>query len=335
MKAPGFWHGARNAAPARLLAPAAALYAAAVRWRMARTAPARAAGPVVCVGNATLGGAGKTPFAILVAERLRALGAAPHFLSRGYRGRLSGPVRVDPDRHGAEDVGDEPLLLARTAPVWVSRTRAAGADAAFKAGADVVVMDDGYQNPSLEKDFSILLVDTQTGFGNGRVFPAGPLREHRKAARARADAIVFVKPASDAPIPPTLAAFAEGRPSFACWLEPERAGEGEPVFAFCGIARPEKLFATLERAGFHIAGRRAFADHHRFTEREISRLRRDAEHAGARLVTTEKDFVRIRPDLRAGIEAFPVEMRTDAPERLDSILAALMAGRMDRTRHER
>lgn len=335
MRPPPFWSDDRAGIAAMLLAPAAALYGTAVRLRARAVRPYRSTVPVVCVGNPGLGGAGKTPTAIAIARRLAALGAAPHFLSRGYGGALSGPVTVEPGRHGAADVGDEPLLLARHAPTHVARDRAAGAHQAEAAGAGVIVMDDGYQNPSLARDCSILVVDGQAGIGNGCVFPAGPLREDIDAQLSRADAVVVV---GDGAAGERVAAMCRERKIavLSAALRPDVAAPdlaGRDVVAFCAIALPGKFAASLAAVGADVVEMVSFADHHRFTRRDIVRiLGLCGRHPGAALVTTEKDLVRVGPgndpqgDLRARVQALPVEMVFDEPGRLDRLLEQTVLG---------
>jgi len=303
MRAPKFWE--RKSAGAKiiaaLLSPLAALYGAGVALRQKRWKPIQAHAKVVCIGNLTLGGTGKTPIAIALAEFFLGRGAKVVFLSRGYRGRFAGPVGVDLTQHSAADVGDEPLLLARTAPTIVSRDRAAGAVMADALGAEIVILDDGHQNFSLQKDLSIVVVDAVAGFGNGRLFPAGPLREPIREGIARADAIVI---------------FGEGDfqisgftgPILRARLVPtgQDAIEGKKLLAFAGIGRPEKFFATLREMGGEICASRCFADHHPYSENEIRKLHADAERLNAHLVTTQKDFVRIADHQREGIFSLPV-----------------------------
>src|SRR6266545_412161 len=267
MREPAFWW--REAATAaRLLAPVAVLYGAVAGARL-RLRGRRAGVPVVCIGNLTVGGAGKTPAALAVARILAAAGERPGFLSRGYGGELAGPLAVDPARHGAAEVGDEPLLLARAAPTVVARARVAGAKAAHAAGASVIVMDDGFQNPSLAKDFSVLVIDGRRGLGNGKVFPAGPLRAPLGAQLARADAVVLVGAMGEAASIAGAAAEARKLPLFQARFEPDRETiatlAGRRVLAFAGIGDPEKVFATLREAGVTVAATRSFADHHRYT----------------------------------------------------------------------
>src|SRR5216683_428100 len=260
MRDPAFWWAERSAA-ATLLAPVGACYGAIAARRMAR--PGRKAPvPVICVGNFTVGGAGKTPTAIALARLLMASGHCPFFLSRGYGGRVAGPVRVE--RQHADEVGDEPLLLARVAPTIVARNRPAGALAAVEGGADAIVMDDGLQNPSLAKDLAIAVVDGRRGIGNGRTFPAGPLRAPLEAQFDHINAVLLVGPAGRAAEGAIDAAQRRGLPVFHGELRPVpdavAALAGKPVLAFAGIADPDKFFATLEACGIPVAVRRSFPD---------------------------------------------------------------------------
>jgi tetraacyldisaccharide 4'-kinase len=317
MKAPGFWR-TDGALPALLSPLSLGMITGA--WLRRRTAtPYRAPVPVICVGNLVAGGAGKTPVAIAIGRNLGAHGKAVHFLSRGYGGREGGPLRVDPVKHAAADVGDEPLLLARTAPSWIARDRAAGAAAAVAAGAEAIVLDDGFQNPTVAKDLSLVVVDGGYGFGNGRVIPAGPLREPRAAGLARADAVVLMEPdeaGAASLLPP-------GMPVLRATLAPADADtlRGRTVFAFAGIARPEKFFATLESIGCRISARRAFPDHHPFSDAEIATLLADAARAGAVPVTTEKDAVRLPPAMRDKVATLPVELRWADDAAVETLLA--------------
>ena len=293
MRAPDFWN--RDGLAARLLAPLGALYGLSVRARHAHERAYRSMARVLCVGNLTAGGSGKTPVAITLARKL-ARRYKVVFLSRGYRGRLHGPVVVNPANHSAQDVGDEPLLLAAVAPTIVARDRARGAELADSLGADVIVMDDGFQNFQLAKDVSFVVVDAETGFGNGRLIPAGPLREPIDQGLARADAVIMLgEGVLELPTfaGPVIAAILRA-------TAPERF-VGRSVFAFAGIGRPEKFFHMLSSLGARVVGTRAFPDHHHYTFLEIEAIKRIAANAGALLVTTEKDFIRIEPDRRQGI----------------------------------
>ncbi len=286
-----------------LLLPLAAIYGAVAAMRM--RAPGRQAGlPVICLGNLTVGGAGKTPAAIAVAQLLHAAHARPFFLSRGYGGRLAGPVRVDPAVHRAGDVGDEPLLLTRLAPTIVARDRVAGAKLAQFAGANVIVMDDGLQNSSLAKNLAIAVVDGRRGIGNGHIIPAGPLRAPLGLQLGRAQALVVVGP-PDGAVYVLDRARRRGMAIFHARLEPDRgviAAIGRrKVLAFAGIGDPGKFFATLTAAGIEVAERASFADHHRYTVAQARDLLARAQAKGLMLVTTEKDFMRIagEPQLEA------------------------------------
>ncbi len=320
MRAPRFWDGKSAGAKvlAALLSPLAALYGAGANLSRKRQKTFRPHAKVVCVGNLTLGGTGKTPIAIALAQELLRREAKVVFLSRGYRGRLAGPVVVDLTQHCAADVGDEPLLLARAATTIISRDRAAGAAWADKLGAEIVIMDDGHQNFSLRKDFSIVVIDAKTGFGNGRLFPAGPLREPIGAGLDRADAVILVGKGNLQP------AKFEG-PILAARLAPtqEEAIEGERLIAFAGIGRPEKFFDTLSEMGGLICSARSFPDHHAYSENDIRQLRACAADLNARLVTTEKDFVRIAPAQRENIQAVPIRALFEDANALEKILTKL------------
>jgi tetraacyldisaccharide 4'-kinase len=324
MRAPDFWtsNGLAARACAALLAPLGALYGLSIRARQARAQPFRSKARVLCVGNLTAGGSGKTPVAMALARMLAARGHRIVFLSRGYRGRLSGPVLVDPAKHSAADVGDEPLLLAAVAPTIVARDRARGAALADSLGASVIVMDDGFQNFQLVKDLSFLVVDSETGFGNRRLIPAGPLREPVEQGLQRADAVVLM---GDGAL--MLASFRG--PIFRAVLRPSSPDrfEGRSVFAMAGIGRPEKFFHTLEAMGARIAGTKAFPDHHRYTVPELDAVRRIAADSGALPVTTEKDFVRIDANRRDGILPVPVHAAFADDPNLGMMLDSLAAGR--------
>jgi tetraacyldisaccharide 4'-kinase len=312
MREPAFWWREAGAA-AGALSPFAAIYGAVAKRRMLR--PGRRVGvPTVCIGNPTVGGAGKTPLALTVARMLAAAGEQPALLSRGYGGSLSGPVQVDPARHRAADVGDEPLLLARVAPTIVARDRTKGAAMALTAGAGVIVMDDGFQNSALMKDFSVLVVDARRGLGNGAVIPAGPLRAPLDVQLARADALVLV---GESDSPAILAKIANSIPVFRASLVPDvtciAALSSGRVLAFAGIGDPEKFFATLRNAGITVAATRSFPDHHRYTKREAQDLCPQANRDSLILVTTEKDAVRMRDDeqvaeLAARVKVLPATL---------------------------
>jgi tetraacyldisaccharide 4'-kinase len=303
MRAPEFWN--RNDPLSRLavalLAPVGSLYGATVEWNSRNAVPWRAPVPVICAGNLTAGGTGKTPVAIAVADALRARGRRPFFLTRGYGGRARGPLPVAPE-HSAAEVGDEALLLAATAPTIVSGNRQDGAHLAVEHGADVIVMDDGHQNFSLVKNLSIVVVDAQEGFGNGRILPAGPLREAVRAGLARADAVVLMGDGT-----PQLDGF-EGT-VLRARLEPADASvlKGKRVVAFAGIGRPEKFFDSLRRLGAELVAEVPFGDHHVYTTDEIADLKAKARGENALLVTTEKDQMRLTAAEREGIAVLRVK----------------------------
>ncbi len=280
------------------------------------------------MGNLVAGGAGKTPVALALASRLAEGGVAVHIVTRGYGGRLGGPVRVDPTRHDFTAVGDEALLLAARGPCWVARYRADGVRAAVAAGAAVVVLDDGYQNPTIAKTVSLLVVDDSYGFGNGRVIPAGPLREGLARGLARADVVVLLG-AEDTSRDPATLGIGATLPVIPAALRPvagERLAAGR-LLAFAGIGRPEKFFAILRRLGSELVETRSFPDHHPFRASEIDELLHAAERARACLITTAKDIVRVPAEKRAGIEVLEVEISWRAPEALDELLRSVAGTR--------
>jgi tetraacyldisaccharide 4'-kinase len=296
MRAPRFWWE-KPGAMAALLSLFGSIYGAIAARRLEQSGT-RAGIPVICVGNPTVGGAGKTPTAMVIARLLIDAGELPYFLARGYGGRLAGPVIVEA-AHTAVQVGDEPLLLARVAPTVVAANRAAGAELARQKGASVIVMDDGFQNPSLAKDLSILVIDGARGIGNGRVLPAGPLRAPLAPQLDRADALLIVGDVTGA-APLAAAARTRKLPLFHGKLEPDRAAldalAGSKVLAFAGIGDPEKFFATIAAAGIDAPVRRAFPDHHRYSAKEARALIEKAKRRKLSLLMTEKDAARIRGD---------------------------------------
>ncbi len=320
MKPPAFW--TTGGVPAWLLSPLQPLTAALTARRVGRPGW-RAPVPVFCAGNVTVGGAGKTPLVLDLAARLRARGVAVHILTRGYGGSARGPLRVDLARHTAADIGDEALLLAAAAPCWVGADRAASARAAVAAGAGALLLDDGLQNPGLVKDFSALVIDGSTGFGNERLLPAGPLREPVAAAAARCRVAVMIgadRTAAATRLPAMLPVL-QARMAFG---EDMRALAGQAVFAFAAIGRPQKFFLSLLEAGISLAGTRSFADHHVYAPHELAALRADAASCGALLVTTMKDFVRLPMQARAGITPLGARLAWANEAAIDAWLDAVL-----------
>jgi len=305
MMQPRFWLD-RRAPLGFMLSPLGWLYAEATAIRLKRGDPWRAPATVICVGNLTAGGAGKTPVVRDIAARLVNAGRRPAILSRGHGGRSRGPLAVDPDRHDAAEVGDEPLLLAQGAPCWVARNRAEGARAAIEHGADVILMDDGLQNPDLFQDLRLVVIDGATGFGNGRAIPAGPLRERVAAGFGRAHALIMI----GEDLHGVAAQFGLSRPVLRADVVLRDAATigGQRVVAFAGIGRPDKFQRSLTDAGAEILEFHPFADHHFFTDSELRSLVDQAQRSNSALVTTEKDWVRLPPSWRKQVSSMPIEL---------------------------
>lgn len=319
MKTPAFWEtrGWRST----LLVPVAHVYSAVSRVLRSRTETYRAPVPVVCVGNLTAGGAGKTPTVIRIVQMLTERGLAVHAVSRGYGGTERGPLLVEIGTHVASQVGDEPLLIASYAPTWISKDRAAGVRAAVDAGAQIIVLDDGFQNPSVAKDLSFIVVDAGFGFGNGRTIPAGPLREGIEAGMARADAVVLIGEAPE----PWPGEF-HGKPVLTASLRSRFSGmslEGARVLAFAGIGRPEKFFATVREQGATIVDSEAFPDHHTYSRPIIDRLLARAEAQDLMVVTTEKDAVKLPKDTLGKIWPIPVGLAFDNEDAVEDLLSVI------------
>jgi len=313
MRAPAFWWNKRVGWKSWILAPLTLIYHRGVSRRL-KLPGERVNARVICVGNLTVGGNGKTPLVIALAERLIAQGKAVWVVSRGYGGRTLGPHRVDAGRDAADEVGDEPLLIAQFVPVIVAKDRLAGCQAAVAAGADVILLDDGFQDPSVVKDASVLVIDAGMGFGNGQLIPAGPLREPVETGLARADLVVVVGK-GEVEVPGQV---------LRARLQPLDTGmdwQGVRVFPFAGIGRPEKFFATLQELGAEIVDAGSLGDHEPISKLLLQRLQRRADELDAQLVTTEKDMVRIAPEHRGDLLVLPVRLVPDDWGPLDALLA--------------
>jgi len=319
MQAPEFWR--QDGAVSRLLTPAGWVYGLAGCCRHVFVGtPVEVSVPVICIGNLVAGGAGKTPVALSLGKRLTETGKAVHFLSRGYGGAERGPLCVDESQHSAAQVGDEPILLSRNSPTWVSADRPAGCMAAVAEGAEVIIMDDGFQNPSVRKTLSLLVIDGGYGLGNGRMIPAGPLREPPGHALKRADAVIII---GDDETDFAAMAAAAGVKVLHASIRPDHSAEslvGRAVVAFAGIGRPEKFFGTLDSIGCDLRATHAYPDHFPYRVEEIENLRESARRENAALVTTEKDIVRIDPGAREGIETLTITLQWRDEVALEAVL---------------
>lgn len=332
MREPRFWARdvdpkSREAAPLlrTLLTPLAWIYAEATRRKLQRATPTKVGATVICVGNLTAGGVGKSPVVMDLRARLSALTSKRvASLSRGYKGRLKGPLRVDPDIHSALDVGDEPLMLAQSGEAWIGADRGAAGEQMSADGVELIVMDDGHQNPGLKKDLSIVVIDAEAGFGNGFVIPKGPLRETVSAGLARADLIIVM---GDGP-PPAVIADSE-IPTLRAKIVPSQTPAPGPYVAFAGIGRPEKFFDTLTALNVDMKDAVPFPDHHRFSEADLKYLERLAADHQATLITTEKDKARLTADWRARVVSLPIELQYDRPDFLEKVLTDTINSRSD------
>lgn len=336
LKTPRWWY-ARKPASGRvvraLLTPLSWLWADVTARKLRKAVPEDVGAIVISVGNLTMGGSGKTPVAREIMALLRQEGLSVHGLSRGHGGRERGPLRVDPAIHSAHDVGDEPLMLAHDGPQWIARARAAGARCAAGAGAQVIVMDDGHQNPAVAKALSLVVVDGETRdgewpFGDGRVFPAGPMREPLKAGLARADGVVILLPQGLERPEPELEALFAPLPVFIARLRAQEAPPDGPLVGFAGIAKPWRVERDLRAAGADLRNFVPLADHAMVSEASFAHLQACARDEGARLVSTEKDWVRLSPAQRAAVTPWRVRAMFDDPEGL----VALVRARLDQSR---
>ena len=328
MQAPKFWYRSRSW-QAFMLSPLGMVYAWATARRQKNARPTRVDIPVICIGNLNVGGTGKTPTTIAIAQMLTSRGIAVHIVSRGYGGSLQAVTQVDPRVHTADETGDEPLLMAAFAPTWVANERVAGARAAQNAGADVILLDDGFQDPSLIKDLSIIVVDATRGFGNGRCLPAGPLREPVHVGLKRANAVISIgEPEAQSQFRERSADQLGRIAHITASLKPIEMGmpwaEGR-YLAFAGIGDPEKFFATLRGLGAPLVRTVALDDHQKLARPMIQRLMKEAQSMNAQLVTTEKDAARLPADLRSGILSLPVRLEFDDAHALETLLEPVLS----------
>ncbi len=312
-RTPSFWYEKSNTLKQQLtekvLSPLGWAYGRLLQQRFGMYHPIPLSKPVICIGNLVMGGAGKTPVVMVLARELQKRGYNPHILSRGYGGAETGPLQVSPSRDTAEDVGDEPLLLVDAAPTWISANRALGAQYAIDTGANVVLMDDGFQNPAMYKDFSLIVIDGAVGFGNGKVFPAGPLREQAVEGLKRANAVLIVGEDKT-----SLSAKITDIPVFTARLQPHASNPdlaGKTVFAFAGIGRPQKFRDSLIAAGAQLEGWGEYPDHCAYTQEDLAELVGAAEAQNAMIVTTSKDYVRLPENLKSKVQVFAVDAEID------------------------
>ncbi|MCC9624324.1 tetraacyldisaccharide 4'-kinase [Thalassospira sp. MA62] len=325
MREPAFWK--KNGFAARALGPVSALWRAGAGIRRLTTTPRHPGCPVFCVGNFTVGGAGKTPSAIALCHLLRSMGHNPYFVSRGYGGSTEGPHRVDPIADDAAKVGDEPLLLAQHAPVWISRERILGAEMAVADGADCIILDDGLQNPSVIKDCSFAVVDAGYGIGNGRVIPAGPMRESLISGLEKVHAIILIGDQT----PDFITTLPASVPILRAGIIARNGDDfaGKKVFAFAGIGRPAKFYDTLRDIGADIVQTRDFADHHPYVPDELADMHRVAHSLGAELVTTQKDLMRLPSNQRSAINSLEISLAFDAPNQLYQIVKTVIGNEQE------
>ncbi|MEH6629978.1 MAG: tetraacyldisaccharide 4'-kinase [Halopseudomonas aestusnigri] len=336
MRAPNFWKSCNFIST--LLLPASLFYIIGGYFRQVFTKPIKVTVPVICIGNLSAGGSGKTPIARSIAETLIKKGFSPHIISRGYGGTEQGPLLVNLNVHKPTEVGDEPLMLSSTLPTWVSRDRVKGALAAIKQGADIILLDDGFQNPKLFKDLSLIVVDNNLGFGNGRVIPAGPLRESIRSGIDRADAIVLMN-SDNTPSNPEILSYLGDIPILHAhvepvtepeldlgdnFLSPSKALNQKSIFAFAAIGYPQKFYTTLQQQGAVLKGTRDFPDHYRYSRSDLVDIIKSAETLGVDLIyTTEKDYAKIPVDLRNSIHCLPIRAVWDNPNDLMKFLNRL------------
>ena len=314
MKTPKYWQS--NSLISKILTPLGLLYGFATQMRIKLKTPKKTEIPVICVGNITAGGTGKTPVAISIAKMLVTAMYHPFFVSRGYGGKLQN-VLVNNKKHTAQEVGDEPLLLSEQAPVVINADRLAGANLAVKEGADVIIMDDGFQNPTLYKNLSFLVFDGHYGVGNGKIIPAGPLRETFVNGAKRADALIILGKDKHE------LAKRSNLPVFYGHTEPTQTAVGNAdVVAFAGIGHPQKFYHTLQQQGYNVVKTIDFPDHHYYTKTEIEQILQEAKSLNAEVYTTGKDFVKIPTLYHNSINVLEVAVVWDEPEKLLQFIQA-------------
>jgi tetraacyldisaccharide 4'-kinase len=315
LPSPKFWNQPDNCL-GYFLTPLSWLYQAGTIIHQKFSKPYKAEVPVISIGNFVLGGAGKTPLTLAIAKSLQTMGHVPHIISRGYGGSLHGPLQVDPNTHHFHQVGDEPLLLAKTAPTWVSKRRCAAVKLAIEAGADILLLDDGHQNHTIKKDISFMVVNAAQGFGNGRVFPAGPLRQTIQYGLKHTSALVYISDERD-PLPKQLSSIP--CPLIRGKIEPRDPTPGT-VIGFAGIGYPDKFRQTLVNAGYHVKAFTSFPDHYPYTEKDLRQLRMRARVERASLITTEKDALRIPEVCRADVLTLPIQLKFYPKTALENLL---------------
>jgi len=318
-KTPSFWYSQKTPKERTaklLLLPLSWVYGFLAKKRFDLYFPVPMEKPIVCVGNLVAGGTGKTPVVLSLVEMLKKEEFNPHVLSRGYGGEEIGPLQVSPGRDTAQDVGDEPLLLVQKAPTWISSDRPLGAQAAMESGANIVVMDDGFQNPIIYKDFSIIVIDGAVGFGNQELMPAGPLREPISSGLKRANAVVII---------------GEDKTNVIAQIEEEHANveilranievckncievKDKKFVAFAGLGRPEKFKNTLLKQGADVIEWRSFPDHHYYKDEELEELIKIAEDNNVQIITTAKDHIRLPEKFKDKISQLPIVLVWENPE---------------------
>ncbi|OUS07495.1 tetraacyldisaccharide 4'-kinase [Rhodobacterales bacterium 52_120_T64] len=324
MRPPLFWNRPHGLA-SHTLAPLEWVWTTATRRRLKNGPWERLTVPVICVGNINVGGTGKTPTVIALLEIFSDIGVTAHVVSRGHGGSELGPLMVDERKHSADKVGDEPILISAFGPCWIAKDRTAGAKAAIAAGAQVILLDDGFQNPSLHKDLGLVVVDAEIGFGNGRVMPAGPLREPLVDGLSRADFVIPIGP----PAAQKRVAAQLDNPVWCGELRALETGmdwSGTRFIAFAGIGRPGKFFGTLQGLGANIVATHAFSDHAPYTDAILQRLKAEAKAKTAQLVTTEKDMARLPAEFRRGVLALPVRLVFNDLDAVKKALVDLASG---------